>query len=964
MNFKINNIIKILITLLFLIIFSFNANSQKLATIYGKVVDKETGEILRGASVQLVGKLMGAYTDIRGEFKIKNVPPGTYSLKVSYIGFNTKEVPTFTINENQTYDVGTIVLENEIRKTDEITVEAYRSNDNETALLLAKKNSLQLSDGISREEIKRLPDADAGQALRRVSGVTLVNDKFIYVRGVSERYSNTTLNGASLATTEPDKKAFAFDIFPSEFLENANIAKSFTPDLPGNFAGGLVQLNTVDFPSGLSVKFTASSALSDNITFKDRSFIRYHGGKTDWLGFDDGSRAIPSIIPTTPADMRKLTADLKSENEVLLMNSSTKWVQAGRKFNDNVWRRDTISAPPNAKFSLSYSDIYNLFDNDFGIIASVLYGNSFSYTGIARGQLQASGAEYNYFGGGGISSFSTNIGAILNLAYKIGSHSSISFKNTYNNTSDDETTIIEGFKEQNMIRQMGFQFVQKSLLASQLTGEHKLPILNSIFDWKIGYSRSVRDEPDFRRVRYSRNDSTQPYRVDIYNLEGNGYQAGRFFSYLKEDAWSGNFNFTLPIDNTKIKLGALYETKTRNFLVRSFTIVKSTYMLKNYYDEDFGYVVPNYGDEDFYNNGFLTDPENLFKEENFSFTRLGISEETKPTDSYSALDNLAAAYLMAEIPFYLGNHKIRFIGGARFEASFQKLQSFYPITTSNSDSTFVDKTYLDLLPSINLIYEIQNDMNLRLSVSRTLTRPSLREYAPFTFYDFQFQGDVTGNVNLVRSLIWNYDARWEWFTNPGELLSVSIFYKQFENAIEETIIPTSSNFKRTYVNAQGNAYNYGVEFELRKNLGFISSALNYFSIAGNLAIINSQITVQQVDETDTRSMWGQSPYSINLALVFNQPEWGTTANISYNVFGRRIIQVADIGRYDFKEPHVYELPRNVIDFSINQSISNNIEIKFIAKDLLNEDLIWKQANKIVLSNVRGRTFSLSFGYKF
>lgn len=964
MIFKNNLITKILIFTFILFSISLSAYSQKGATIIGKVIDKETGEILRGASVQLVGKLMGAYTDIRGEFKIKNVPPGTYSLKISYIGFVTKDVPKFTLNENETYEIGTIVLESVTRQTDEITVEAYRTNDNESAILALRKNALQLSDGISREEIKRLPDADAGQALRRVSGVTLVNDKYVYVRGVSERYSNTTLNGTSLASTEPDKKAFAFDIFPSEFLENANIAKSFTPDLPGNFAGGLVQLNTVDFPSGFSVKFTASSSLADNITFKDRSFIRYHGGKTDWLGFDDGSRAMPSIIPPTPSDMRKLTADLKSDNEELLMNSSIKWVQAGKKFNDNVWRRDTISAPPNTKFSISYADIYNIFDNDFGIIASLLYGNSFSYTGIARGQLQASGNEYNYYGGGSISSFSTNIGGVLNLAYKIGNHSSISFKNTYNNTSDDETTLIEGFKEQNMIKQMGFQFVQKSLFASQLTGEHKLPLFNTVLDWKAGFSRSVRDEPDFRRVRYSRNDSTQPYRVDIYNLEGNGYQAGRFFSNLVENAWSGNFNLTIPINDLKFKLGGLFENKSRSFLVRSFTIVKSTYMLKNYYDEDFGYVVPNYGDEDFYNQGFTADPENLFDESNFTYNRLGISEETKPTDSYSATENLAAAYFMAEIPFFIGNHKLRFIGGARFEASFQNLRSFYPITTSNSDSTFVDNTYLDLLPSINFIYELQSDMNLRFSVSRTLTRPSLREYAPFTFYDFQFQGDVTGNPFLVRSLIWNYDTRWEWFPNPGEVLSIGVFYKQFENAIEETIIPTSSNFKKTYVNAQGIAYNYGIEFEVRKNLGFIASWLNYFSLSGNLALINSKITVQQVDETDIRSMWGQSPYSLNLALIFNQPDWGTSANVSYNIFGRRIIQVADIGRYEFAEPHVYELPRNVIDFSINQSISNNIEIKFIAKDILNEDLIWKQGNKIVLSNIKGRTFSLSFGYKF
>jgi outer membrane receptor protein involved in Fe transport len=253
-------------------------------------------------------------------------------------------------------------------------------------------------------------------------------------------------------------------------------------------------------------------------------------------------------------------------------------------------------------------------------------------------------------------------------------------------------------------------------------------------------------------------------------------------------------------------------------------------------------------------------------------------------------------------------------------------------------------------------------MNLRISATRTLTRPSLREYAHFTFYDYQFQTDVTGNIHLERALIQNYDLRWEFYPNPGELISLGVFYKIFQNAIEETIIPTSSNFKRTYDNAKGDALNYGFEIEARKQLSFIDDFFKYFFINMNFAIINSEISVVQSNTIDNRSMWGQSPYTVNIGLFYNNPDWGTTANFSYNVNGRRIIQVVDIERTSASSPHVYELPRNVLDLSISQTIGK-FEIKFLAKDLLNEKLIWEQSGKTVASNDRGRGYALSFSYK-
>jgi outer membrane receptor protein involved in Fe transport len=945
------------------ILYAATAFAANTGGISGKTIDGENGEVLRGATIQVVGIKKGAKSDMKGAFKIKEMPSGSYKIKISFVGYEVKEIQDIKV-ENDIVNIGDIVLSLAQKETKEVVVSATKVMDNQAAVLAQRKKSAQLSDGISIEEIKKTPDADAGQSLKRVSGVTLVNDKFVYVRGVSERYSNTTLNGASLATTEPDKKAFAFDMFPADFLENANVAKSFTPDLPGNFAGGLVQLNTIDFPQGFSLKFSASASMTDNITF-DKKFITYNGGATDWLGYDDGARSISSRVPGTPADFKKLTSGLKSQDDQALYAAQTKWMSASQSFNNKVWRRDTISAPPNGNFSLSYTDIFNVGENqDLGVMASAMYGNSYNLNALERGQLQADGQKFSYYGAGEQMTYSTNLGALFNVALKLGDNTSISLKNTFNNSSDDETTIINGYKDANYIKQYGFQYVQKTLFASQLGAEHRLPsLMGSTINWKLGYSHSLRDEPDFRRVRYSRNDTTQAFRVDIQDMEGNGYQAGRFFSNLKENAYTGSLDYTLPVENMKFKVGGLYEAKNREFAVRSFTIVKSSYLLKNYYDPEFGYVVPNEGDEDFYNRAFTLAPDQLFDASNFGLHKLGMSEETKPTDSYKADEGLFAGYLMADVPFLAFDKKFRAIVGARVESSQQKLQSYYAMTANNKDSVFVDRNQIDILPSINMIFEVTNDMNIRMSASQTLTRPSLREYAPFTFYDFQFQGDVTGNPNLKRALIQNYDIRWEWYPTPGEALSISGFYKKFDNAIEETIIPTSSNFKRTYTNANGAAFNYGIEFEARKNLGFISDIFNNLSFNLNLALIESQIEVKQVNKTDKRAMWGQSPYTLNLGLYYSNQASGTNVNLSYNVYGKRIIQVADVQRYSFSDPHVYELPRNVVDLSLSQSLFDNMEIKLTAKDLLNEKLVWKQHGQTVSSNVKGRGFSISFGYK-
>jgi hypothetical protein len=303
---------------------------------------------------------------------------------VRYVGYLAKNIAEINVEPNKNANVS-VVLEPEIKQGKEITVEATRINDNEAAILSQRKNAEQVSDGISIQEIKRLPDADAGQSLKRVSGVTLLSDKFIYVRGTSERYNNTMLNGTTLSSTEPDKKAFAFDMFPSEFLENANVVKSFTPDLPGNFVGGLVELNTVDFPASNGFSINLSTGLNNQISLKSDKFISFNGGRADWIGLDKNFYEYPSQIPGSPDEMKKfIYTDMRSTDETVKQQAVQQWKDMGQGFKSSTWSLDKRTAIPNLNGSISYSRIFNVFDNDFGVVASANYNNGYSYDSFSR----------------------------------------------------------------------------------------------------------------------------------------------------------------------------------------------------------------------------------------------------------------------------------------------------------------------------------------------------------------------------------------------------------------------------------------------------------------------------------------------------------------------------------------------------------------------------------------------------
>jgi outer membrane receptor protein involved in Fe transport len=936
----------------FFILFSCSVTAafSQDAIISGKITDGSTGDIMRSVTVELLTKdkqstKKGAYSDVTGKYTIKKVQQGVYSLRFRYVGYETKlienvEVPT---GKNVTVNV---TLSPETKKAEEVVVTARANKESKEAILAQRKNSAQVSDGVGQEEIAKLPDGDAGQALKRITGVTVVGDKFVYVRGVSERYNNTTLNGAALTSTEPDKKAFAFDMFPSEFLQSANVIKSFTPDMPGNFAGGLVQLNTIDFPQGFAFKVGLSSAYNDNVSLKSGAFQTYSGGATDWLASDDGTRALVSGMPSTSTELDNLirrAGNPEADNGA----AAREWIALGRSFNSGVWKQDAIAAPVNTGTSISYSNLFDIADNDFGIIASANYSNGYNINQIGRAGLSGAGNEqYNY--AGSVSTRSMGWGGLFNMAYKLGGHSTVSFKNIYNQSADDEVVVLQG-NDYNQDRERRFysaQFVEKSLYSGQVAGQHNLPG-DILTEWNGGFSRSTRNEPDLRRLRYSRQNNNELFSADVPSetAKGDGTVAGRFFSDLIDNAYTAGLNITIPVSTAKIKTGALLERRDREFGARSFTIIQSKSIFPDVDPEGIN---------------LTASPDKLFDSTNFRANGLGIAEDSKKSDQYAADEQLNAGYAMVDMPFSIGDENFRIITGVRVENNTQRLPAVY---TGDNQLISIERNTTDILPALNLIWKTSENTNVRVSGSQTLTRPNLREFAPFAFFDFQRQARVQGNTDLQRALIWNFDARYEYFPRPGEVLSVSTFYKSFQNAIEETILPSSGNPVFSFQNASGTALNYGIEFELRKQLGFIAEDLENLGASVNVSLINSEVNVRQGNLNDTRPMWGQSPYSINLGLFYQHPDIGTQVNVGYNRSGERIIQVGLLGSYDFANPHVYEQPRDVVDISLSQPIIAGLEARLVVRDVLNQELIWLQGGRNVASNLRGRTLNFSIGFK-
>ncbi len=892
-------------------------------TIKGIVIDAESGEPVVGANVFLVGTTLGAATDMEGNYIIANVPAGKYEMIVSHILYAKVRIPDIIVKGGEVV-VQKVVLKPKTITVDEIVVTGKADESYEAALLNKQKNSISISDGISAEQIKRTPDATSSDALKRITGISIIDNKFVLVRGTSERYSNALLNNSPLSSTEPDKKSFAFDLIPSNLLTNTVIDKSYTPDKPGDFAGGLVNLNTIDFPDKLKFNIAIDGSFISNTSFKD--FKTYNGGKLDFLGIDDGSRSLPSSIPS----------DLSKGNY-----PPEKILEFARTLPNN-WLIHSKKAPLNGGFMISLGDGITLFGSNFGFVTAFSYKNNFSKTNLERNEYESSG-ETRFSYTGQQYKYSTLWGGLLNLSYKLSDNHKLSFKNTYSHTSDDEVSELRGAQYTDSGTEQiltAFRFTSRGVYLGQLSGEHYFG-RSFQAQWNLYRSISHRNEPDYRRVIYARDLGSDDQFAAVLGPQVNLKNGGRFYSKLNELTTGFAVDFSIPLDKVKFKVGGLYEDKHRKFGSRLIgTIINA----------------PGNGYTDF---RLLYLPlDQIFSPENYRRNGFSIQEYLNGTNNYSAGQTISAFYFMFEYRFNFLGSKLKLIGGARLENSKQTLKSR---DFSDQKDIFVEHLNKDILPSLNLIYQLNENSNLRFSVSQTVNRPELRELAPFAYFDFYTQTSIRGNSDLKRAIVKNYDFRYESYLGIGEMISTSLFYKDIRDAIEQVVISGSAlGSERTFKNAD-KAIVYGFEIEGRFKLGRISGVLSNFFINGNYTRVKSSVTVKGTETTIARNgrpLQGQSPYTINLELSYNSDDSGTTISVLYNRIGERIIEVATAYQED-----IVEEPRDVVDFVINKRLTKNLFLKFSIKDLLGNDQKFRQGNKRARLNSKESSISINISYK-
>lgn len=910
-----------------LIMLSINIISQNKGSIAGKITDKSNNEELVGANVLIIGTTIGSSTDLDGFYSIRNLAPGKYQLRFSYISYQPVVVSDVVVESNKETRIN-ISLVPVTTELEEVVVTAQTLKNTEANVLKIQRSSFGIVDGISAELISKNNSSDGTDILKSMTGVTISEGKFAYIRGVGDRYNNTLLNGANLPSTEPEKKSFSYDIFPASLIENVITAKTFTPDKPADFSGGLVQIKTVEFPSSFFVDINSSVGYNSNTSLS--SFTSYEGGKKDWLGIDDGTRSLPSLI----SDTRVVPGNFQDNPEMIQ--------EIGKSFKNN-WSTRNVKAPLNGSFKLSFGDKFNIYENVLGYIASLTYSNSTTKSEIERNLYDFEGPRLVNDG----YTYTNNVmwGGLLNLSYKFLANHKLSFKNIYNQNSDNETTMLEGENYYNtqLRRTTALRFVSRSLVSSQVIGEHYFNIFNGLdLSWMGSFSESERNEPDARLYSYWKDalEEENPWRFlmdPAFNY--------RFYSDLKDK----NLGFTTDLkiniferkDFPTFKIGVAFDEKSREFDARFF----------GFRNKPGG----NFMRED---SILQKNVEEIFVEANITPQFIEVIEVTKPSDKYSSKQNLFASYLMFDATLF---ENLKIIGGVRYEYSRSEMNTL----SLTGEPIEVSPEYKDILPSINLTYSLTKDINLRLAYSRTLARPEFREMAPFSYFDFVAYETVKGNPELKRSLIQNYDFRFEFFPTGNELIAFSLFYKNFKDPIEQVFVAASEfNPIRSFSNAE-KADNYGAELEVRKNLNFVSSYLNNFSFVGNASIIRSKIKLASNGngngssfQAEDRAMQGQADFILNAGIYYDSFELGLAGSIVYNKVGEKIAKAgfADLG-------DVIEKPRDQIDLSVSQRFFERVTLKLTAKDILSQDHVFIQkspkGDKTFSRDIKGNSYSVS-----
>lgn len=924
------------------------AQAAGRGAINGKVTDFETEEGLPSANIRIEGQPFGTNSDLDGNFLITGIPVGTYNIIISYLGYKNDTLRNVLVKKDQVTQVAhKLVPEGAKLGAVEIIAERTVTTSTEMSLISEMRNSVSIASGISSQMISRSNDRDASEVVKRVPGITIFGDKFIVVRGLPARYSTVFLNDVLTPSSEPDKRAFSFDMVPSSLMDRLLVFKSPSPDLPGDFAGGAIKLYTKNTADARQFSFNLSIGHRPGSTFIN-DFQRTQGSNTDWLGFDGGARQLPTGVP---------------DNFLTTPVSSTENARLSQSFR-NEWAPTQTSVGPDFKLGFNYYDSWKLGNKKLRNLTSITYSRSYERYFIDRSEKLIDGSTY-LESNDQQSTQNTRVGILQNFTLVLNERNRLELRNFLNQMGMDEATTRFGFNQNSpglgySLLSYSLYYQSRTLYSGQLSGVHFINNKNTI-EWFVGYGLTYRQEPDWRRMllrklgnSFSLNESD--YLIFVTNSGSlNPDYNTRFFSNLTENGGQGGLSYEYKAESGfSVKVGTFNDFKYRDFKARLYSFVRNTSSI-------FGNDVPLSSSQIFSSGNFRTDGSGFI-----------LQNSPNPTDEYFAYNLLNAGYVHVNYPTL--NDKILLNGGLRVEYNRQYLQS--PAPVASQPAQVVDKPFLSFLPSLNLTYRFTEKTSLRAGYGITVNRPELRELAPFSIYLFDWSRSQFGNPNLVTCTIHNAEARFEFYPELNEILTIGGFYKYFVNPIEQTIaISTQYNF--TFQNATS-AYSTGIEAEVRKGLDFISPKLRNVSVMFNGALIYSRVSLAEKGQVTNRPMQGQSPYVVNAGLFYNNEESGWQINVLYNVFGPRIFAVGlERNATSAGAPSYVELPRNVLDLTVAKTfgLKKNFEIKAGVTDILNQPFrIFQDFNSnlnfddnednMFIRYRPGAYYSLTFIYKF
>jgi outer membrane receptor for ferrienterochelin and colicin len=901
--------------LLFLLLFVSSLTFAQQGSLVGKVLDKKTGEAVIGATVVVTGTTQAAPVDVEGNYELK-LAAGTYGITITNIGYKALTFTGIVIKPGQKTTLNGTLEENVI-DIQGVTVTGQRQTGTEIALIQDLRKSEVVVSGMSNDQIVKTLDRDAAEVVKRIPGVTVQNNNFIVIRGLAERYNTVLLNDALTPSAEVDTRSFSFDILPSSVIDRVLIYKSGSPELPGEFGGGVVKVYTKNSVLENSTSLSVSGWARSTNTFRG-GYMSTDRSKTDFLGFDSGQRDMPGSLAgvSTQGATAEQLQQIRSEGSLR-----------------NEWLPQLSRSRPDLRLSLGINRRYEIGKVYLSNVTSLSYSSTQEQYESRRQRFRSSydpatdlkeAYFYDYNDTRAVTG--VRLGIIHNWQARLNDRNRLEFRNFFNQYGTDEVLHRTGVgyeaNSDGIDRdKYALHYQSRSIYSGQLGGTHEVGAnANTTLTWAAGYNYVKRNEPDYRQFQSERDRPTtyepelKPYKIVINQDLGN---SSRYFSDLTENTymasgqWERRFSGrdTLSANQYKLRVGFYTEQKKRTFESRYFNYVRG---------------------RRFADSLRLQSPEVLFNNLD-PINGLTIKESTTSLDRYDAENTLVAGYVGAVAPI---SDKFNVSGGVRVEYNRK-----YSWSGDPNFPAYEEKRTL-VLPSVNAAYNFSERSLLRLAGSVSANRPEFREVAEYSYYDVANNYFIQGDAKLQTATIYGGDLRYEFYPTKAEMVSVGLFYKHFDKAIEQVTKSTSgSDLTLTYQNAKS-AYDVGVEVEARKSMVGLTDnpILQRFNFVLNASFIRSRV---QLDTTladnkgfalTDRALQGQSPYVVNFGTFYQDDEHKWQVSAQYNVIGPRITFVGDKAQ-NFS---VIELPRHVVDLAVTKGIGSHLEIRAGIQNLLNQ----------------------------